>query len=118
MIVAIVGSRCEGRAADRCSNIVKYAISVLPSGVIIMSGGAKTGADFWAKKWALEFRRQYIEAPANWGGLGLGAGFARNKTIVEVSDMILSVWDGKSRGTKDTMDIANAVGRPLWVVQL
>ncbi len=117
MIVGIVGSRTVGLPAQRCSNIVQYAIRLLSKDDIIMSGGCTTGADYWAKYWAQALGFRYIEAPPN-RSRGVSGLFERNKTIVMVSDMVLSIWDGKSHGTLNTMDHCNKMGVPLWVVQL
>lgn len=118
MILGIVGSRTfDPLVSKRCSDIVHYAVNLLGPQDIVMSGGAKHGADYFAKYWAQKLRRRYIEAPAN-PVLGVPGLFARNTTIVMVSDKILSVWDGVSHGTLDTMTKANGAGCPLWVVQL
>ena len=40
----------------------------------------------------------------------------RNERIIRKCDILLAVWDGVSRGTKDTLDRACAVGRPAFIV--
>ena len=34
----------------------------------------------------------------------------RNRQIVDNSDLLIAIWDGKSRGTKYTIDYAKSVG--------
>lgn len=40
----------------------------------------------------------------------------RNDEMVEMSDSILVIWDGVSKGTKHTIDYANNVGKKVNVV--
>lgn len=41
----------------------------------------------------------------------------RNRAIVDACDLLLAVWDGKSRGTRHTIDCARRQGRPVFVVR-
>ena len=120
MIVGIVGSRTiTGSPRDeRCRAIVYYAMLMLDEKDIIMSGGCKDGADYWAKNWAHRLGRRYIEAQVNPMLKFSRAAAERNRTIVRVSDKILAVWDGKSPGTKIVIESANFTQKPLWVTQL
>lgn len=43
-----------------------------------------------------------------WDLHGKGAGFARNRAICYSADRIVAFWDGESRGTKHTVDTAQA----------
>ena len=59
--------------------------------------------------------------PALWydpetGAFDRGAGFRRNRYIVEASDVVMAFWDGKSRGTENSMDIARELGKPLKII--
>ena len=42
---------------------------------------------------------------------------ARNEQIVESCDVLLAVWDGKSRGTKNTLSYARETGKPAFVIE-
>jgi len=42
----------------------------------------------------------------------------RNKLIVEECDCVLAFWDGKSRGTKFTLDYATEKKKPIKIVQI
>jgi hypothetical protein len=44
---------------------------------------------------------------------GRGAPIVRNKQIVQESDLVLAFWDGKSRGTKSSIDFAKNAGKKL-----
>ena len=41
---------------------------------------------------------------------------ARNEQIVDACDVLLAVWDGKSRGTKNTLSYAGKTGKPVYVI--
>lgn len=73
---------------------------------VLISGGAR-GADsaaveYGKRAWNLEA----IVFPAEWDKHGTKAGFIRNKLIVDAADFIVAFWDGESRGTKLTIDLA------------
>lgn len=106
--IAIVGSR----------DITNYAMlekilnSVIrdKSRVCIVSGGAR-GVDALAKRYAKMNGTKYKEFPANWDLYGKKAGAIRNSQIVEYSDAVIAFWDGKSKGTKDTINKTVKAGK-------
>ena len=101
MKLAIVGSR-DLTELDR---IYQFMIS-LPKDTIIVSGGAigvDQVAEICAKRLNLGtkiFKPNYDEYD------GSLAPLIRNKQIVDYADVIVAFWDGKSRGTKYTIDYA------------
>jgi len=70
----------------------------------MISGGAK-GADTLGKQWAEENNIQTLIFKAEWQIYGRGAGPIRNKKIIENADFVLAFWDGKSRGTANSINI-------------
>ena len=106
--VAIVGSRTGISPFD-----VQDYIAALPSGTIVVSGGAR-GVDEQARIYAARYNHICIEVHPAWG-TGKGAGFDRNSVIVELCDRVVAFWDGKSRGTMDTVNKARAAGKPVQV---
>jgi hypothetical protein len=81
----------------------------------IISGGAR-GADSLAKRYAKSFKLAYEEFLPDWDKYGKSAGFRRNQHIVNASEIIVAFWDGKSRGTKDSIDKALQKGIPVLIV--
>ena len=67
--------------------------------IIIVSGGAK-GADRLGEQYARERGFEIKHFPADWNGLGKGAGHIRNGEMANYSDCLISFWDGKSLGTE------------------
>lgn len=83
----------------------------------IVSGGAR-GADRLAKRYADEHEEvYYVEHPADWKTHGKKAGMLRNLDIVKDGHMVLAFWNGKSKGTKHTLGLAQTLGKPIKVVR-
>lgn len=88
-------------------------VATLPRDAVIVSGGAQ-GIDKEAERAAKRHgHRVQIHYP-NWER-GLGAGYARNRTIVHNCNALTSFWDGVSGGSRQTIEFAIEVGRPLVV---
>lgn len=43
---------------------------------------------------------------------------ARNEQIVNVCDVLIAVWDGRSRGTENTLVYAQKVNKPAFLIKL
>lgn len=83
----------------------------------IVSGGA-LGADSLAIDYAKEEGHDWKVFPAKWRVNGIydrSAGYKRNVEIVDYSDMIVAFWDGQSKGTKHTIDLAMKQGKPTYI---
>ena len=73
----------------------------------LISGGAR-GADQMAETWC---RKQGIECyiiRPDWKTHGRSAAFKRNHQIIGEAEMVIAFWDGKSKGTKHSIDLAKA----------
>lgn len=66
-----------------------------------MSGGAK-GVDSIATNVAHDLLLPFEIYRPNWS-LGPGAGMTRNSKIIARSDELLAIWDGSSKGTRDSI---------------
>jgi hypothetical protein len=44
------------------------------------------------------------------------AGFNRNKEMMSIADIVICFWVGKSKGTKDTINLAKKTGKELYVI--
>jgi hypothetical protein len=108
--VAIVGSRDYPHRAR-----VKQYVVLLPSDTIVVSGGAR-GPDTWAVEAATARGMYPLVYRADWENLGRRAGFMRNQQIVETADRIVAFWDGESKGTKHTIDLARKAGKSVEVI--
>jgi predicted Rossmann fold nucleotide-binding protein DprA/Smf involved in DNA uptake len=113
MKVAIVGSR-NFPAPEKVQVAIDYLMENSP-GWTLVTGGA-TGVDTWAEAAA---RAQGVSVEvfqADWEGLGRVAGFVRNREIIARVNLVIAFWDGKSSGTKHSIDMAKAQGKACWVV--
>ncbi len=105
MRVAIVGSR------DLSVDIEKY----IPENTTeIVSGGAR-GIDTMAERWADQHNIPKLILKPDYDKYGRSAPIRRNEIIVSAADLVVAVWDGKSRGTKFTIDCAKKRGVPVQV---
>jgi len=80
----------------------------------IVSGGAK-GVDRIGEEWARKEGIPIKQFIPDWSGLGKSAGYRRNVEMAEYADCLVAFWDGKSRGTKHMIDIAEKQGLPVTV---
>ena len=80
----------------------------------IISGMAK-GADTFAIRYADEHNLTKILFPANWKLYPRATSFLRNEDMLSIATHLIAFWDGKSSGTKHTIDIAQEKGIPVWV---
>lgn len=80
---------------------------------IIVSGHAK-GADTFAEEYAKDFNMKTRIFPAEWKKYGRAAGPIRNKQMLdfvkENNPVVIAFWNGKSRGTKNTVETARKIG--------
>lgn len=80
----------------------------------IISGGAK-GADQLARTYAIENKITIREFRPEWKKYGRAAGPIRNKKIITAADIVIAFWDGKSKGTKSSINIAKKLQKELVV---
>ncbi|KKN54356.1 hypothetical protein LCGC14_0593340 [marine sediment metagenome] len=102
MVIAVVGSRTFTDYNTVCKVLDNYA----DTSDTIVSGGAK-GADSLARRYANEHGLKLIEHLPDWKIHGRVAGFIRNELIVDDADVMIAFWDGQSRGTQHSIDLAN-----------
>ena len=110
MKIAVVGSRSFNNYA-RLSHVLNCLVR---TGTVIVSGGA-LGADAMAERYAREAGLPLEVYQADWKTYGKAAGPIRNQQIVDACDIVVAFWDGKSRGTKNTIELARKAGKPCHV---
>lgn len=111
--IAVIGSRTFSNYPQFCK-IMHKLISSYDNQVELISGGAD-GADSMAKQFSEEFYINIDVFPAEWDKYGKSAGYRRNHTIWENSDIGIAFWDGKSKGTAHSFDIAKSQKKTLYV---
>ena len=111
MNIAIIGSRGFSNYELVKTTLEKYEAK------LIVSGGAK-GADTLGERWALENGIPTKIFLPDWEKQGKSAGYIRNKDIIANSDIVIAFWDGISKGTKHSIDIATNAGKQLIVIRV
>jgi len=107
--VAFVGSRSYPDEA-----LVRRYVRMQAGDVTVVSGGAQ-GPDTWAADEArLRGLAVDIYRP-DWSFHGKAAGFVRNNDIVAACDRVVAFWDGRSRGTLDTITKAVRAGKAVLI---
>jgi hypothetical protein len=111
------------------NTLAKYNIQIAE----IVSGCAG-GVDSLGEQWALENGIKVEPMPAEWDDLTVPnaliktnkwgkeynarAGFQRNERMAVYGDVLIAIWDGKSRGTKDMIECATKHGLVVLVYNI
>lgn len=80
------------------------------------------GADTLGERFAKEFGLEVKRFIPDWDSLGKRAGYVRNAEMAKYSvedgndGMLIAFWDGKSKGTKHMIDLANQYKLEVHVV--
>lgn len=106
MVVAVVGSR-----GLQIEELERY---LPPEVTAIVSGGAQ-GVDACARRYAEEKGLPLTEFLPDYGSFGRAAPLKRNEAIVNAAELVIAFWDGKSRGTRYTIEYAKRMGVQLRV---
>lgn len=127
MRLAIVGST----SFNDYTFLKAWIRKLFPQIDVIISGGAP-GADTLGEKYADDNSISKEIYYADWSVLKPGcrigvnrygkeynkdAGFDRNTTIVEKSDVIVAFWNHKSPGTADTIKKAREAKKPVHIIR-
>lgn len=80
----------------------------------VVSGGCR-GADLIGEEWAIQHGLPVQRFNALWTLQGKAAGPIRNEHMAKYADALVAVWDGKSRGTKNMIDLARQYGLKVFV---
>ena len=86
----------------------------------IISGHAR-GADALGEEYAHEHSIELTLFPADWSRYGRAAGPIRNSQMIEYAQeanaLVVAFWNGKSPGTKNTIDLAKRSGIEIYVIR-
>ena len=126
--VAIVGSRSFtpilgniSKQHSRTRSLINAAMKNLyedqPVLSKIISGGAD-GADKYGEAYAAWEGVETEILKPDWETHGNSAGYLRNAIIVEKADIVVAYWDGESKGTKHTIELAIKQRKPLIIIRV
>ena len=94
--------------------LIAYNGKALVFPITIISGGAR-GADTLAEWFARDYNYATKIFHAEWDKYGRSAGYRRNVDIINNCNILVAFWDGTSRGTKHSIDIAKEQGKPVII---
>jgi hypothetical protein len=114
MRVLVCGSR---RWQDRDAIINRLADLTYRNPEVTIVHGNAGGADKIAHQEAQKLGFFVEPHPADWKQHGKRAGYLRNEEMVNLgADLCIAFWDGRSNGTRHTMDLARDHGIPVEVI--
>lgn len=116
--MAVIGSRGYNNYEEFMNYINHYTQNLVAKDLTFVSGGASSGADALIARFCKEHGLRIIEHKADWNKYGRSAGPRRNIDIVNRADMLLAFWDGESRGSKHSIDLARKKGIPVKIVKI
>lgn len=105
MKVIIAGGRDYIDYKQLCSVCDYYLQNISPNDIEIVSGRAR-GVDQLGERYANERGYKIKYFPAEWSRYNKSAGYIRNSEMAEYADALIGFWDGKSKGTKNMIDLA------------
>jgi predicted Rossmann fold nucleotide-binding protein DprA/Smf involved in DNA uptake len=108
--VAIVGSRHFSEP-----DLVSDYINALPGGASIITGSA-SGVDAAATRAARAKGIPVQVIPASFDEVADAAkSAARNQRLIDACDVLVAFWDGRSKGTRNTVERALDSGKEVHV---
>jgi hypothetical protein len=109
MKVAVIGSRTFSSYESVVNVLSKIKITE------IISGGA-VGADSLGERYAKDNDIPTKIFLPDWKTHGKKAGFLRNTQIIEECEMVVAFWNMESKGTKDSLDKAEKLGKKVLII--
>ena len=108
MKIAVIGSR--NLSVDLSPYIPVYATTII-------SGGAN-GIDRRAAAYAQDNGLELIEFLPDYDQYGRLAPLHRNNEIIDSADMVIAIWDGRSRGTKYVINRCIQLNKKVEVITI
>jgi len=112
MKLVIVGSRSFNNY-----NLLKDTINKYDNIKLIISNSA-IGADKLAEQYPKEYNIETKIYLPDWNKYGKKAGPIRNELIIKDCDIVIAFWDGESRRTLSSINIAKTLNKKLKLIKL
>lgn len=84
--------------------------------ITLVSGKCPDGADALGEIWAKNRGILIDPHPANWTKYGNAAGPIRNEEMAKIATDCVCFWDGRSRGTKSMISLAQKYQLKLFII--
>lgn len=112
--VIVAGTRTFNNY-ELLKNSLDSFLSNTQDDIHIVSGKAR-GADTLGERYAKYLGYTIDAYPADWSTYGKSAGYIRNAEMAKNADALVAFWDGKSKGTKHMIDLAEKEGLSVCIV--
>ena len=109
MKAAVIGSRTFNDYKLMCKTLKQFDITTIVSGHAI-------GADRLSEQYAKENNIPTEIYLPDWNKFGKQAGFLRNTTIIENSEIVIAFWNNASRGTADSIKKAQNMNKKVIII--
>ena len=106
MKVAVIGSRTL-----QICRLGDY----MPKGTTALISGGAVGIDSCVRQYATENGIVLTEILPNYPRYGRAAPLKRNDQIIDLADVVIAFWDGKSKGTAYVIEKCRQQGVPVEV---
>lgn len=118
LVIGIVGYRDYNDYEEFCEYVDDFIATEEVEVESIVSGGAK-GTDKLAERYARDHNIRLVVYKAEWSKYGNPkAAHIRNRFIVEDSDLIIAFLSPKSKGTRNTIAIAEELDVPVHIIYI
>lgn len=95
--------------------IVEEAISCWIFPITEVVCGKAPGIDTVGETWAKAHKIPVKDFPADWNRFGRAAGPKRNAQMAEYSEALIAIWDQKSHGTRNIINIMDGLNKLYYV---
>lgn len=112
MKFAVIG----GRDFDDYELLKSFLDSIKMPIDLIVSGGCLNSPDILGEKYADDNCIEKLIFKPEWDKYGRSVAFVRNKLIIDNADIVIAFWDGKSKGTKHSLDYAKKKNKHIKII--
>lgn len=115
--IAVIGSRnfCD---YSFFAKKLEQIISNLDGDIEYISGGCLNSADELIQRYCKENNCKLTEFLPDWEAHKKAAGIIRNKLIVNECTHLIAYWNGVSKGTKNSVDMARKQNKPIRIIKI
>lgn len=80
--------------------------------------GTAIGPDVMGEKFAEKNKIPITRFTPDWKKFGKKAGILRNIEMSKYADVLICVWDGKSKGSRHMIDVMEKEKKPVYIIEI
>jgi len=112
---AVLKTIIAGSRAITDPAVLDDAISASSFDITEVVSGTAPGVDSLAETWAAQNGIPVKQFPADWNRYGRKAGPIRNTEMAGYAEALIAVWDGRSKGSRNIIQLARRRGLKVFV---